>query len=392
MISSLKNKLLKHTAVTVVGLHFKNEGVVYNVLKVSQEKNKLLIIEQSSYDTFDALEKAVDNKSPVILNFSGKGVLNKKTANVPDYKSKALLNVDKNDFYFYEHLQKKHVFISVIRKEKVQEYISLFNASNYLIIDYSIGPFITSLLAYVTEKESFIANTTELFVSENKLSDFKITQEKSVLTIDDQELSEKETVLLGSAINYFQPSEEFVYDKDFLIKNKEEASFKKYYQLLGMFILGGFFVLLLLSYLLLGHYNDKVVNTNSSIQSVQETFDIIKELQSDRDNKREILNESGVFTNRFLSFYANELTTNLPSTITLSEFHVFPYSKKVKPLEKIKFNENSITLKGESASNINFNNWYKGLKKVEWISKLDIIVYKSNKSNNYDFEIKLMIK
>ena len=392
MLSNFKNKLLKHPTIIVVGIHFERESVTHNVIKVSQKKDNLLVSDQSSYNSFEALNKALEKKSPVILNFSGKGVLNKKTANIPDYRSKALLNVDKNDFYFYEHIKEKEVFISVIRKEKVHEHISLFNDAAFLIVDYSVGPFIASLLSYVTDNEYIIANNIELSVDKNTLLDFKTTNENKILAIDNQAISEKETALLGSAINYFHPIDTFQYESDFLDNNKEEANFKKYFEILGATILGVFFSLLLISYLILVHYNDKIVSINSNIQSVQETYDIIRDLEKDRDNKKEILNESGVFTARFLAFYVNELTIDIPKSITLKTFSLFPYERKVKPLEKIKFEENSITIKGESSSNIIFNDWYKGLKKIDWISKSDIITYKANRNNNYDFEIKLKIR
>jgi len=79
MLNSLKNKLLKHTTVIVVGIYFETESTSYSVIKVSQKNNSLILSEQSLYHSFDALEKAIEKKWPVILNFSGKGILNKKT-------------------------------------------------------------------------------------------------------------------------------------------------------------------------------------------------------------------------------------------------------------------------------------------------------------------------
>lgn len=392
MLNTLKHKLLKHTTILVVGIHFETEGVNYNVIKISQKNNTLLVTNQSSYNSFNELSKAIEKKPPIILNFSGKGVLNKRTPNIPDYRSKALLNVDKNNFYFYEHIQEKEVFISVIRKEQVEKHIRMFSDAGLLIVDYSIGPFIASLLSHIADSEHIIANNTELNVNANSLLNFKITKEKKIITIDNQSISEKETALLGSAINYFHPVEAFQYESSFLDNSKEEANFKKYFEILGISILSIFFSLLLISYLMLDHYNNKIVSINSNIESVQETYDIIKELQKDRDNKKEILNESGVFTSRFLAFYVNELTINIPKSITLNTFSLFPYNRKIKPLEKIKFEENSIVIKGESSSNIIFNDWYKGLKRIDWISKSDIITYKANRNNNYDFEIKLKIR
>ncbi|WP_452223482.1 PilN domain-containing protein [Lacinutrix chionoecetis] len=392
MLSNLKNKLLKNTTIVVIGIHFEAESETYNVIKVSQKNNKLSISEQSSFNSFDQLNKALEKKSSIVLNFSGKGILNKRIANTPDYKSKALLNVDNNDFYFYEHLQEKEVFISVIRKKKVHKFIEMFNDTNFFIVDYSIGPFIASILSSIEKKDQIISNDIELIIVENRLYNFKKTNEKKTITIDNQTLSERETALLAGAINYFRPISHFNYESGFLQKNKEEVSFKKYFETLGITILSIFFSLLLLSYFLLNFYNKKIYTLSSNIESVQETYNIVKNLQKDRDNKKEILNESGVFTSRFLAFYINQLTIDIPKSITLNTFSLFPYDRKIKPSEKIKFEENVISIKGESSSNTLFNNWYKNLKKIDWITKSDIITYTANRNSNYDFEIKINIK
>ncbi|WP_179008670.1 hypothetical protein [Winogradskyella forsetii] len=392
MLSSLINILLKHNTIVVIGIYFETEKISYTFVNVSQKNNKLIISNQASYKSFNQVEEALEKKPPVILNFSGKGVLNKKTAHISDYRSKALLNVNKNDFYFYEYIQNKDVFISVIRKEKVLEHISMFNAANLLVIDYSVGPFIATLLSKLSEDKNVISNSTELKVDNDILLSFETTNKNKILAIDNQAISEKETALLASAINYFYPIETFQYENDFLKANKEEADFKKYFEILGVMLLGGFFSLLLISYLMLGHYNNEIISINSNIQSVQETYDIIKDLQKDRDNKKEILYESGVFTSRFLAYYINELTISIPKSITLNTFSLFPYDRKIKTSEKIRFEENIIVIKGESSSNITFNDWYKGLKKIDWISKSDIINYQANRTNNYDFEIKLEIR
>lgn len=392
MIAKIKEILTKDAKVQVIGVQFGKE-LSYYLLKLSNQNNELFVKDRELYSSFDELSENLDKRSPVILNFSGKGVLNKKVKKEPDYKAKVLLNVNINDFYFYEVHQKNEVFVSVARKAQIEEQLTLFSEAKALVVDYSVGPFSGVSLLPFLEVNEVQSNKTLLQFENNTLIGFSSSvSEGNSVFIGDQELSNMEIPLFATAVNYYFPNEELVYENDFLQSNRLEKNYKKYFEFAGAITLGGFFIILLVSYLLLGHYQQKIVESDQGLKMLQETYGKVKTLEKERDDKKAILNESGVFTTNFLSFYINELTIGLPKTINLSTFLLFPTEKKVKQGEKIKLNSNMITIKGESSSNGNFNRWYKGLKKIKWVSKTDIVTYKANKYNRYDFEIKLTIK
>ena len=391
MVQNIKNRITHDKTIQVVGVQFGRE-TRYHILRLDNTNNELFVTEKFSGLSFEGLQSKLDKKYPVILVFSGKGVLNKKVKRTPDYKSKVLLNVNTSEFYFYEYQQKTEVFISVARKSIVNAELELFANNKFLIVDYSIGVFSSVLLKSFVNKEVLASDDVVLSFTGNELDSFSKSTEEEMELIGEQQLSAHEMPLFATGLNYYYPNEKLVYDADFLTINREEKNFKKYFELLGGAVLGSFFLLLLLSYLLLGYYNDKTVEANTSLDMLQDTYSRVKVLKKERDDKKAILNESGVFTSSFLSYYINELTTDLPKTISLSEFLLFPNTKKIKQSEKVIFKANTIMIKGMSSSNLNFNNWYKGLKKVSWMSKIDIVTYNKNRQNQYDFEIKILIR
>ncbi|PHS07171.1 MAG: hypothetical protein COA88_09245 [Kordia sp.] len=391
MVQKIKNRITHDKTIQVVGVQFGRETRYY-VLRLDNTNNELFVTEKSGGLSFEGLQSKLDKKYPVILVFSGKGVLNKKVKRTPDYKSKVLLNVNTSEFYFYEYQQKTEVFISVARKSIVNDELELFANNKFLIVDYSIGVFSSVLLKSFVNKEVLTSDNVVLTFTGNELDSFSKSTEEEMELIGEQQLSAHEIPLFATGLNYYYPNEKLVYDADFLTINKEEKNFKKYFELFGGVILGSFFLLLLLSYLLLGYYNDKTVEANTSLDMLQDTYSKVKVLEKERDDKKAILNESGVFTSSFLSYYINELTTDLPKTISLSEFLLFPNTKKIKQTEKVIFKTNIITIKGVSSSNTMFNKWIKGLRKIKWITKAEIIKYKENRQNQHDFGIKIIIR
>jgi len=391
MLQKIKNSIIQDKTILVVGVQFGKE-TQYNVLRLDNTNNELFIEEKYEHLSYEQLQSTLNKKHPVLLVFSGKGILNKKVKRTPDYKSKVLLNVNSDEFYFYEFQKKNEVFISIARKTLVEEQLELFANTAFLVIDYSIGVFSSVLLQPFVNKEAFASGDVVLNFTGNVLDSFSKNTEEKIELIGEQQLLANEMPLFATGLNYYYPNEQLVYDIDFLTGNRQEKNFKKYFNLFGGILLGGFFLLLLLSYLLLGYYNNKTVEANASLEMLQDTYTKVKVLKKERDDKKAILSESGVFTSSFLSYYINELTTDLPKTISLSEFLLFPSTKKIKQSEKVVFKTNTIILKGVSSSNLNFNEWYKELKKTSWMSKIDIVVYNKKRQNQYDFEIKIIIQ
>jgi len=391
MLQKIKNRITQDKKIQVVGVQFGKE-TRYHVLQLDNANNGLFVAEKQHDLSYEELQSNLNKKHPVLLVFSGKGVLNKKIKRTPDYKSKVLLNVNINEFYFYEFQKNNEVFISVVRKTLIEEQFELFANISFLVVDYSVGVFSSVLLQPFVKKDAVVSGDVVLNFIGDELDSFAKSVEHETEFIGEQRLLASEVPLFATGLNYYYPNEQLVYDVDFLTANREEKNFKKYFELLGGVVLGSFFLLLLLSYLLLGYYNDKTVESNASLGMLQDTYSKVKVLKKERDDKKAILNESGVFTSSFLSYYINELTTDLPKTIRLSEFLLFPNTKKIKQSEKVLFKTNTITIEGVSSSNSNFIEWYKKLEKTSWISKSDITTYHKNKQNQHDFKIKIIIQ
>lgn len=393
MLDQVQHILFRDRFVQVVGIHFEEGAASYHCLKVRFDGKELTVEEEQRFTSKEDLFKALDKNKTVLLSFTGKGVLHKQLKRTPDYRSKILLNVDPDDFYFYEYGKAKEVFVAVIRKNQADPYFEEFKSKGFMVMDYAVGDFISILVAPFVGQEKLQSHDVLLHTTQDELTQFSAAIEKvQSIAIGDQKFSSDTIGLFATAFNYFVPSDSLDYEHEFLVANKEEKKYKRLFDVFGVTVLVLFLLSLVVSYLLLGHFNEKIVETSTSLSLVQDSYEKVKQLEEERVEKRKVLEESGVMTQNFLSFYCNELTVEVPHTITLDALNVFPTTKKIKAEEKVFFESNKIIVHGVSTSNSEFNEWYKGLKKKSWVKTVDIGQYTANKSGQYDFVIHLMIQ
>ena len=391
MIDTIKNSITGDKEIQVVGITL-GEQLSYSVLHLRINGSELSIKKEYTAPNFDELIKQLNKRIPLVLSFQGNGIITKKTTKEPDYLSKLLMGRRSDDFLFYEfHQADKSLFVSLIRKSEVLEYINTFTKAHFMVIDYSIGPIVSAILSSIVKLEAIPSHNTLLSFSENRLATITLIEHQEYIFIGEKKLSNEFVPLFASGLNFYFNQESIVYE-DILQEHKKENTFKKIFEKLGVTILALFFFGLLASYLLLGYYNDKIVEANASLSMVEQTAKQIEALKKDRDEKKEILNQSGVLASNYLYFYSNEITSTLPKCIVLDHLGIFSPEKKIKDQNQIELKTNTLTIKGKSTSNVAFNRWYKNLIKKEWVGSRDLIVYTANKDNLHDFIVEIKTK
>lgn len=388
------SKIIKLNNLHIVGVIKKENDESYNVLTVKRKGNKIDIVSATSFHTFEGFKKGVDSKWPVIMVIDGEGVLNKEI----DFNNEADVNWQKNiDFTAIYHTSLKGLgsnFMSFCRKNKVQDSIKKFQKNGFQVIDVYIGSFMTTLLHSEIKKETIISNELVLSFDNQKLAKFT----KRTESIKNEQYSiGKETVssvflpLYGALIHFFIQSKEVSKTKNDAL-NKEEIIYKKAFNILGITMLVGFLTTLLASYLLIQYFGSK--NGELNLQNVfsNQSYQIILDLEKQRENKQNILNESGFLSSKFGSYYAYEIMKSVPQGVALNELNINPLSKEIKENLKINFETKTIIIKGETFKELSLNSWMEVLKKMNWVKNFEIISLKKDKKNKSQFELKIRIK
>lgn len=393
MVATL-SKFIKINNLNVVGVIKKEGYEIYNLLTVKKKANKISIVSKQTFETFDALIKTADKKLPILLVIEGKGVLNKEI----NFDNEADLNWQKNiDFntIFYTDIKGANSnFISFCRKNIVEESIAQFQKSGFQVIDIYIGSFLGALLNNALKRDVLYAADLKLEFENEIISSFS-KQNETIASVNyqigEETISNVFLPLYGSVIHFFIKPKEVSKTINSSLSN-EELIYKKAFNFLGVAMLAGFLLSLLISYFLIQYYGTK--NSELNLQTVysNQSYQLILDLEAQKEKKLNLLKESGVLSSKFFSFYSYEIMRTIPSAISLTELNIAPLKEEYKENKKVLFDSGTIILKGETFQESSFNSWLENLKNMKWLQRFEIVSLKKDKKNKSVFEIKIILK
>ncbi|AXB56852.1 hypothetical protein [Flavobacterium fluviale] len=393
MLATL-SKLIKINDLNVVGVIKKEDYEIYNLLTVKKKANKISIVSKQTFETFESLTKNTDKKLPVLIVIEGRGVLNKEI----NFENEADLNwqknIDFNTIYYTDIKASKSNFISFCRKNIVEETVSRFQKDGFQVIDIYVGSFLGALLHSALKKEILFSNDLKLEFENEILSGFSKQNENTNIAnyqIGEDTISNSFLPLYGSVIHFFVKPKEVSKTINSALNN-EELIYKKAFNFLGVTMLIGFLISLLASYFLIQYYGTK--NSELNLQTVysNQSYQLILDLEAQKEKKLNLLKETGVLSSKFFSFYSYEIIRTIPSAISLTELNIAPLKEEYKENKKALFQSGIIIIKGETSQESSFNYWLENLKKMDWLKNFEIVSLKKDKKNKSVFEIKIILK
>ncbi|WP_281635428.1 hypothetical protein [Flavobacterium marginilacus] len=388
------SKFIKINDLNVVGVIKKEDCEIYNVLTIKKKADKISIVSQQTFETIDELTRKIGEKTPILIVLEGKGVLNKEINSENETDVNWQKNVDYSAIYYTDLNGLQSNFISFCRKNIVEETILKFQKNGFQVIDIYIGSFLATLLNSVIKKEILYANSLRLDFEHEKLVRFSKqdeTEKSEKYKIGNDIVSSVYLPLYGAAICFFV-NPKGVKKTINPVLNNEELIYKKAFNILGIFMLIFFFTSLLVSYFIIQYYGTK--NAELNLQSVysNQSYQLILNLESQKEKKLSILKESGVLSSKFLTFYSYEIIKMVPVNISLNELNIIPLKEEYKENKKAFFDNKTIIIKGETFQESSFNFWLEDLKKMNWLQHFEIISLKKDKKNKSVFEIKITLK
>ena len=364
----------------------------YIILKKSKDEISFGKIGKRILSPAD-LAKEIGTRHPVLLHFTGKGILNRKIKREENYRHSILLNAQLNDFYFSDYLEEKVVYSSVIRKTVVDDVMTQLARNKLNVIGISSGPFITVPFVSFFDRQTFVSDDVELFTEKGLIkSHQKIADPHGCVMIGDTRIDFDVLGAVARGAAFFKDSGKLVLADDdpvFLV-NLEEAKQKSIFFRFGMFTMVFFLALLAANYFYLGHLNDKIENNFVILAEFEEQLGELSLLQEEKERKENLLRSSGLLSTRFLSFYLAELSNSVPADISFETVTVRPLMNEIKKKQKIEFYDHLVQVTGYSKTSDILSRWIEELKKEEWLSKVDILDYTYEKSvGNFELEIEV---
>lgn len=380
--------------VFAVGVVAGDHNSTFTVVEAHIKKEELHIQNKYTVESLELLLEGLPKNVPIVLSFSGQKVITKENVLTENYKAKILFNADPNDFYWFELVQREKVFASIVRKEDIDVLLEQFESAGLSVLNLNIGPLgVHSLKPLLGQNPTIDLGDYVLEFTKDELKSVKKTKEQTPsksYSFDGEELSIEYLLPFAAIVNHIYPSKDVIPGDDFLQQSREDFKFKKAFNTLGLVVMAGFLLLLSLSYVLLGYYQDKYMDLQVELGEQNVAYNKLIALENDKKNKEEILNESGLTDSNFLSFYAFQITQKIPEDITLTDLRIFPTAQRIKPKERVLFQNDLIHIGGNALSNSSFTEWIKHLKQLNWIENLEIADFTNNGNSNV-FELKLTV-
>ncbi|MCC7453421.1 MAG: hypothetical protein IT222_04580 [Crocinitomix sp.] len=388
----------KIARVHVVHVELGENANRFHFLTLRKTKGEIVILKKGEgfLHLEDAL-KAMKANHPILLHFSGKGILNRKTSHHENYRHSILLNGNSDNFYFSDYFEQGEVFSSVIRKDVVEEVIQNLEEKKRIVISFSSGPFFASILNKVLDKSQLTVDGHTLQFQKQKLVDFtKLADPHANLTetvvLGDERVNIRlmSCAAIGAAL--FNPTDQLVFpslDKIF-VQNYEEAKQKNIFIRFGTAVMLFFLVLLFGNYMYVGYLNAQVSENAIFLTEFDETLTQIVDLEEEKDRKEKLLQSSGLLNKNFLSYYLMELGNSIPTTISFDQIIVRPLTDEIKQRKKIAFEEHLILINGRTTSSHVLSRWIQELEEKPWLEKVDILSYEYANSQGI-FELEMMV-
>lgn len=387
------SKIIRFDSIHVIGIVRSDNAEVYNVLTITKSGSKISVINKKSFASFDNLKADVDSKLPIILVLDGKGVLNKQIVYNNEVDMDWQKNIDYNSIYFTSYKTDSANFISFCRKNTIEETVQQFQSKDFQVLDIYVGSMQSALLQSSINNNIIVSGDLILEFENGTLTNYskKVESENKEYVIGNDTINNYQLPLYGALLQFFVKSDA-VEKTQLDVLNTEEIVYKKAFNYFGIAILAGFLLALTISFFLIQHYGTKTAELNLQSVYSSQAYKQIQDLEKQKEKQLAILNESGLMSSKFLSFFGYELMKTTPNIILLNELNIIPVAEKeIKADKKINFETRQIILKGESTNESAIHNWIESLREMKWIKKFEIISLKKDKKNISKFEIKITI-
>lgn len=372
------------------------DRIAVSVVVVTKTGNSLRVIKKGTFSSIEEAKDFIPGNSVLVLSVDGYGIINKQTDKETSDAgiSKILPNAKSADLYLQKIEQGNtgKTFVSIVRKEKLNQIISELNACGFIPFDITLGPFsILNIVQFLADEKKIAVPNYVFTISDDKSLTFSREQVNDMADIifGSDRIPGEYLVALAGCLCYFTQGVSFINNFTFISGQKKEFLARKGYKVLGPAILMFFFLLLVINMLLFSRYNVENNRLNATISHNRELVreaDSLKELIKEKRALADIYNEN---ESRLLSYYADRIASVIPSYVTLTRINLNPYARVSGNQNKNPFSKGVISVNGRLTGTGDLDMMIKRINAFKWVDKVEISNYTDSENEFPVFEIKI---
>ncbi|WP_299884434.1 hypothetical protein [uncultured Lacinutrix sp.] len=399
MLNKIKSYLLFGNRFCGIEHTIKNgKGVIITSL-LKKAKNQVDIEHTSEVSSIDDAFNSLPKKQHITLVINNDNVITKRVIGNINNDLKvvyqAFPNINLDDFYYELVKQKSNRFISICRKEYVDNLIEQYSQLGVSVINFSLGnSLISSVTRFINSEEKIATSNAYVSIEKEELVDIKKINDLENRTYDINGLSiSNHTILsfsgaLQSVLKSNNSNTNFETQKKNLLREyNNKRFFNQFLKYAGLLILG----LLFINFLFFNHYYNKVNELQQTSQINLTTKKKILDLSKSVNKTQEMVDNMLKSSSSKSSFYANAIVQSLPNSILLSQLNYQPLLKRIKAEKDIELNSNVILVSGDSNSSEVFSKWINDIETNDWVKNVEIIDYSDLTRSKSTFSLKINI-
>ena len=375
MFANIKDTIIKGNKFFGISIYMHNaENWDLWVCELHKKRNKIEIVATHYCASLQDIFGYISKGSICSISLMGNGVIHKKMEreeNKTDLQH-ILTNAIEEDFYSQSDLIQNNLFyFSAIRKETIQNLISILQEQSIFIANIFLGCFTINDIASLLEPNNLLIPNTKVSLENGVIQGLQFSEntKSERYSISGQVVDSEYVLPFSLGIHYFINQLGNVENEtiknialEYKYKNILKACF---YSCLATVLLS-----LILNFLVFSEYRKSYSKKQILVEKQKSILDKIKSLEVEFNNKKKFLIDNKLENNLRLSYYADRLASILPKDLKLSMLNLNPLYKKIKVKRKVELMYNTISIEGTTNNSNSFNKYINRLNKEKWVKEI----------------------
>ncbi|WP_428330282.1 hypothetical protein [Mucilaginibacter sp.] len=341
--------------------------------------------------SLEELKAQLPAKTLIALNLSGKGILQKQVAKLetigPQEFSELLPNATLEDFYIQHLVSGKTSFVSIIRRTEADKWISRLKELGFVPLMLSLGPFpvnniLPQLNLYGNELvfDGHRVNRNE----QQEWTSYTYEEEASAPFPIKAGLESLDEKLLTAYAAVFQlllctKLDPVIAEAPNLANALKATLEDKKLKVQGLFILGVFFILLLVNFLVFSGLNAANAKLDEQLSLSARSSSDLQQVQVNVQKKEALVKALGYEEGINKSSLIDQVASLLPEEISWQQAAIDPLDLSGSRSQKVLvFAERTIRINGSSDKIIPVNEWIARIKTKSWVKNVQLDSYTFN--------------
>jgi Tfp pilus assembly protein PilN len=402
----IPSKYLVKSEIVAVKVFFTEQATAWYYTRLLNKNNKLEVAATGICNGLSELPANIlKNKIPLLLIINGKGVILKKITlseetqlSTEEIIRQNLPAINPSDFFIQVYKQDNgSAFLSLCRKEQVNELLVQFKKNKYELAGINIGtPSIIGLQPLWANYNVLRANLHTIELSNNAIDIIKplvlSEADNTPLSFDTVKIEAPYLLAFASGLAYFMQRKIWSSDNLELTTLPLKHTEKNKFRLLLIASVAIAFVIAVTNVIAYTTYFDKNNQLESELTVYQGKYEKINQLLTEYQKNKDLIENAGVLNKNKLSEYADRIGQTLPDDVVLSDLYFNPKKENDNSEDSlVTFESNHITLKGNCNKSLIVNEWVNVLKMQKFVKdvSLEKFIY-NNDGIIPNFEIKLL--